>query len=50
MSERPAKASRVDNARLDLERCRVLAPFDAYVTNMNISMSIQGAFSDPEQF
>jgi multidrug efflux system membrane fusion protein len=41
MSERPARASRVDNARLDLERCRVLAPFDAYVTNMNISMSIQ---------
>jgi membrane fusion protein, multidrug efflux system len=50
MSERPARASRVDNARLDLERCRVLAPLDAYVTNMNISMSIQGAFSDPEQF
>jgi membrane fusion protein, multidrug efflux system len=44
ISERPAKAARVDNARLDLERCRVLAPFDAYVTNMNIS---EGAYAHP---
>ena len=43
-SERPAKAARVDNARLDLERCRVLSPFDAYVTNMNIS---EGAYARP---
>jgi multidrug efflux system membrane fusion protein len=38
MSERPAKAAKVDSARLDLERTRVVAPFDAYVTNMNISV------------
>jgi membrane fusion protein, multidrug efflux system len=44
MSERPAKASRVDSARLDLERCRVVAPFNAYVTNMNIS---EGAYVRP---
>jgi multidrug efflux system membrane fusion protein len=44
MSERPAKAAKVDSARLDLERCRVLAPFDAYVTNMNIS---EGAYAHP---
>jgi membrane fusion protein, multidrug efflux system len=44
MSERPARAARVDNARLDLERCRVVAPFDAYVTNMNIS---EGAYAHP---
>jgi multidrug efflux system membrane fusion protein len=44
MSERPARAARVDRARLDLERCRVLAPFDAYVTNMNIS---EGAYAHP---
>jgi membrane fusion protein, multidrug efflux system len=44
MSQRPGKASRVDQARLDLERCRVVAPFDAYVTNMNIS---QGAYARP---
>ena len=44
MSQRPAKASRVDQARLDLERCRVVAPFDAYVTNMNISL---GAYARP---
>jgi multidrug efflux system membrane fusion protein len=44
MSERPAKAAKVDSARLDLERCRVVAPFDAYVTNMNIS---QGAYARP---
>jgi multidrug efflux system membrane fusion protein len=44
MSERPGKAAKVDSARLDLERCRVVAPFDAYVTNMNIS---QGAYARP---
>jgi len=44
MSERPARAAKLDNARLDLERCRVLAPFDAYVTNMNIS---EGAYARP---
>jgi membrane fusion protein, multidrug efflux system len=43
-SERPGKAARVDSARLDLERCRVVAPFNAYVTNMNISV---GAYARP---
>lgn len=43
-SERPAKAAKVLDARLDLERCRVVAPFDAYVTNMNISV---GAYAHP---
>jgi multidrug efflux system membrane fusion protein len=44
MSQRPSKAAKVDSARLDLERCKVLAPFDAYVTNMNIS---EGAYARP---
>lgn len=44
MSERPAKAAKVDSARLDLERCRVVAPFNAYVTNMNISV---GEYAHP---
>jgi membrane fusion protein, multidrug efflux system len=42
MSQRPARAARVDSARLDLERTRVVSPFDAYVTNMNIS---EGAYA-----
>jgi multidrug efflux system membrane fusion protein len=42
MSERPARAAKVDSARLDLERCRVVSPFDAYVTNLNIS---EGAYA-----
>jgi multidrug efflux system membrane fusion protein len=44
MSLRAAKAAKVDEARLDLEHCRVVAPFDAYVTNMNIS---EGAYAHP---
>jgi len=44
MSERPGKAAKVDSARLDLERCRVVAPFNAYVTNMNISV---GEYAHP---
>lgn len=43
-SERPAKAARVDSARLDLERTRVVAPFDAFVTSLNISV---GAYAKP---
>jgi multidrug efflux system membrane fusion protein len=42
VSQRPARAARVLSARLDLERCKVLAPFDAYVTNLNIS---EGAYA-----
>jgi multidrug efflux system membrane fusion protein len=41
-SQRPGLAARVERARLDLKRCRVVAPFDAYVTNMNIS---EGAYA-----
>jgi multidrug efflux system membrane fusion protein len=44
LAQRPAKAAKVDSARLDLERTRVPAPFDAYVTNMNISV---GAYAHP---
>ena len=44
VSQRPAKASKVESARLDLERSRVVAPFDAYVTNLNISI---GAYARP---
>ena len=43
-SQRPARAAKVSAARLDLERCRVVSPFDAYVTNMNIS---EGAYAHP---
>jgi multidrug efflux system membrane fusion protein len=43
-SDRPAKTAKVNSARLDLERCHVFAPFDAYVTNMNIS---EGAYARP---
>lgn len=36
-AQRSAKAARVAAAKLDLERCTVRAPFDGYVTNLNIS-------------
>jgi multidrug efflux system membrane fusion protein len=42
LSLRQGKAAKVETARLDLERTRVVAPFDAYVTNMNIS---EGAYA-----
>jgi membrane fusion protein, multidrug efflux system len=42
LSLRQGKAAKVEAARLDLERTRVVAPFDAYVTNMNIS---EGAYA-----
>jgi len=44
LAQRQAKAARVLDARLNLEYCRVVAPFDAYVTNMNIS---EGAYAHP---
>jgi len=44
MATQASKAAKVDNARLDLEHCRVPSPFDAYVTNMNISV---GAYAHP---
>lgn len=37
LAQRPAKAARVQSARLDLERCTVKSPFDGYVTNLNIA-------------
>jgi multidrug efflux system membrane fusion protein len=37
LAQRPAKAAKVAGARLDMERCTVVAPFDGYVTNLNIS-------------
>jgi multidrug efflux system membrane fusion protein len=43
-SQRSGLAARVDHARADLERCRVVAPFDAYVTNVNIS---EGEYAHP---
>jgi len=43
-SQRPALAAKVDSARLDLERTRVVAPFDAYVTSLNISV---GEYAHP---
>ena len=36
-AQRQAKAARVAAAQLDLERCTVRAPFDGFVTNLNIS-------------
>ena len=44
IAQRPAKAAKVDSARLDLERTRVVAPFDTYVTHMNIAV---GAYAHP---
>ena len=41
-SQRLGKLFRVESARVDLERCQVKSPFDALVTNMNIS---QGAYA-----
>ena len=43
-AQRPAKAAKVASARLDLERCTVVAPFTGYVTNLNIS---QGEYAKP---
>jgi membrane fusion protein, multidrug efflux system len=42
MAERPNRAARVQQAELNLQWCYVKAPFDGYVTNMNIS---QGAYA-----
>lgn len=42
ISERPAHAAKVLQAQLNLEWTSVRAPFDGYVTNMNIS---QGAYA-----
>jgi multidrug efflux system membrane fusion protein len=44
LAQRPAKAARVSDAQLNLERCSVKAPFDGYVTNLNIS---EGEYAKP---
>ncbi len=44
LAQRPAKAAKVDDARLNLERCTVKASFDGYVTNLNIS---EGEYAKP---
>ena len=44
LSQRPFKTAKVENARLDLARCTVVAPFDGYVTNLNIS---EGEYAKP---
>jgi len=42
ISQRGARAADVKNARYNLDNCRVYAPFDARVTNLNIS---EGAYA-----
>lgn len=42
INQRGAKAAAVKNARYNLDNCRVYAPFDARVTNLNIS---EGAYA-----
>lgn len=44
LAVRPAKAAKVNDAQLNLDRCTVRAPFDGYVTNLNIS---EGEFAKP---
>jgi multidrug efflux system membrane fusion protein len=44
VAQRPAKAAKVLDAQLNLERCTVHAPFDGYVTNLNIS---EGEYAKP---
>ena len=44
LAQRPAKAAKVDDARLNLERCTVKAPFEGYVTNLNIA---EGEYAKP---
>ncbi len=44
LAQRAAKAAKVSDAQLNLERCTVKAPFDGYVTNLNIS---EGEYAKP---
>jgi multidrug efflux system membrane fusion protein len=44
VAQRPSRAAKVQQAQLNLDWCSVRAPFDGYVTNMNIS---QGAYAHP---
>jgi multidrug efflux system membrane fusion protein len=43
-AQRASRAAKVEQAQLNLDWCRVRAPFDGYVVNMNIS---QGAYAHP---
>jgi membrane fusion protein, multidrug efflux system len=43
-AQRPNRQAKVEQAQLNLEWCEVRAPFDGYVTNMNIS---EGAYTHP---
>ncbi|MFC6646381.1 biotin/lipoyl-binding protein [Granulicella cerasi] len=43
-AQRPIKQAKVEQAQLNLEWCKVRAPFDGYVVNMNIS---QGEYAKP---
>lgn len=40
LAQRPNRAAKVEQAVLNLNWCRVHAPFDGYVTNMNISPGV----------
>jgi multidrug efflux system membrane fusion protein len=42
VNQRGARASAVETARYNLDNCRVYAPFDARVTNLNISEGAYG--------
>jgi multidrug efflux system membrane fusion protein len=44
LAQRPAKAAKVSDGQLNLERCTVRAPFDGYVTSLNIS---EGEYAKP---
>lgn len=44
LAQRPSKAAKVENAQLDLARCTVVAPFEGYVANLNIS---EGEYAKP---
>jgi multidrug efflux system membrane fusion protein len=44
LARRPERAARVEQAALNLQWCQARAPFDGYVTNMNIS---PGAYARP---
>lgn len=46
IAQRPAREAAVKNAAYDLERCKVLSPFEARVTNLTIS---EGAYAHAGQ-
>ena len=44
VAQRQERAAKVAAAKLDVERCTVVAPFDGYATNLNIS---EGEYAKP---